>query len=208
MTTMRAGSAHSSLFALCGFSRGISLKTSDFIKQHPICCFCGGGTPATTVDHQPAKIHLSGEGAASRIGVPGVERCNKQTSVDKCILAFVSRLTGSLRVGWKLDEGLERALQTVSTACPQLLPSMDSATLGARKMPALDVNKKEINEGLCRIAAKLAIATYYAETGNIVLPGSRINAIWTHNQRRDTAGDVHDLLTRFPRSKFRFPAQP
>ena len=45
------------------------------------------------------------------------------------------------------------------------------------------------------------MATYYAETGSIALPGSRINTIWTHNQRRDTVGDVHDLLARFPKSR-------
>ena len=68
-------------------------------------------------------------------------------------------------------------------------------------MPALDVNQPAINRGLCRVAAKLALATFYEETGRIAGPDTRINTMWTHNQRRDAAQDVNDLLGRFPASR-------
>src|SRR5947208_16124188 len=34
-------------------------KRERFFADHPTCCFCGGETPATTVDHIPSRNHFS-----------------------------------------------------------------------------------------------------------------------------------------------------
>jgi hypothetical protein len=177
------------------------MSTADFISRHPLCCFCGGTSPSETIDHQPAKIVFPDKGRPKGLEFPACKRCNQQTGVDECILAFVARLTGSLR-GASPDSGLVQTLETIETAHPGLLPSMHSkwVEVDGQKKPALDMNKPEVNESLCRIAAKLALATYYEETDRIVSPGTLINTMWTHNQRADSAQDVHDLLARLPSS--------
>jgi hypothetical protein len=176
------------------------MKTAEFIKKHPRCCFCGGGTPSETIDHQPAKIIFPEKSRPKGLEFPACERCNKQTGVDECVLAFVARMTGLMRGNVKPDSGLKRALKTISAAYPWLLPSMytKEVEVGGKMLPATDLNKREVNEGLCRIAAKLALATYYGETGRIASPGTRINTMWTHNQRKDGAGLVNELLAKFP----------
>ena len=179
------------------------MRAEDFIRDHPLCCYCGGFTPAATIDHQPAKIAFAKKHRPKGLEFPACLRCNGQTAVDECLLAIVARLTGSLRPGIKPDNGLDRALQTVSSAYPDLLPSMQAATVdvAGRPMPAIDLNKKEVNEGLCRIAAKMGLATYYGETGQIAKPGTRVNTLWTHNQRKDGREEVERLLGKFSKSK-------
>lgn len=179
------------------------MRAADFIALHPFCCFCGGTIHAQTIDHQPAKIIFPDKARPRGLEFPACKRCNRQTSVDECILAFVARVTGSLRPESKPDSGFKRAMETIWISYPNLLPSMDVKQVdyrGARK-PAIDVNKPEINEGLCRIAAKLALATYYGETGRIALPGTLINTMWSHNQQKDGSDQVHELLARFPASR-------
>ena len=73
--------------------------------------------------------------------------------------------------------------------------------VAGKAMPAIDVNKKEINEGLCRVGAKMCLATYYGETGRIAKAGTRINAMWTHNQRKDGREEVDRLLGQFSKGK-------
>jgi len=179
------------------------MKASEFIKEHPICCFCGGETPSETIEHQPAKIIFPEKHRPRGLEFPACKRCNGQTSIDECILAFVARIAGSMRVNIKPDTGLQKALQTISVAYPKLLPSIHSiaADVEGRQLPATDLNKREVNEGLCRVAAKLALSTYYDETGRIARSGTRVNTMWTHNQRRDGAELVKDLLGRFPAGK-------
>ncbi len=179
------------------------MRASEFIAKHPLCCFCGGSVPSETIDHQPAKIVFPGKNRPKGLEFPACKRCNEQTSVDECILAFVARLTGSLR-GVGPDVGLKRALDTIRSAHPNLLLSMHGSRVdvgGGQTKPAIDVNRPEINLGLCRIAAKLALATFYGETGSIAGPDTRIHAMWTHNQRHDSAREVEQLLGRFPSSK-------
>lgn len=179
------------------------MRTADFITDHPLCCFCGGTVPSETIDHQPAKIIFPDKNRPKGLEFPACKRCNGQTSVDECILAFVARLTGSLR-GVGRDTGLEKSLETIKSAHPNLLPSMHSKRIeigGGKTLPAIDVNQLEINQALCRISAKLALATYYGETGRIAGTHTRINTMWTHNQRQEGAQDVRDLLGRFPSTR-------
>src|SRR5262245_50452826 len=179
------------------------MKASEFIKEHPICCFCGGGTPSETIEHQPAKIIFPEKHRPRGLEFPACKRCNGQTSVDECILAFVARMDGSMRGTIRPDTGLNKALQTIRVAYPKLLPSMHTiaADVAGRLLPVTNANKQEVNEGLCRVAAKLALSTYYEETKRIAQPGTRVNTMWTDNQRQDGAELVRDLLGRFPAGK-------
>jgi hypothetical protein len=184
---------------------GLSLKTADFLKSHPMCCFCGGSEPATTVDHQPAKILFPDKRRPKGLEFPACKTCNRQSSADECLLAFVSRLTGAMRnPGAKPDSGFSRALESIRSFHPGLFPlATKMVWVESRQalMPAMDVNRAEINEGICRVAAKLALATYYLDCGRIAGPATRICTQWAHNQRRNEAELVHELLGKFPRTR-------
>jgi hypothetical protein len=175
------------------------MKTADFIKEHPVCCFCGGSVASATIDHQPAKIIFPDKWRPKGLEFPACLRCNQQTSVDECLLAFVARMGGSLRGTAEIDEGFKRALETLKVAKPDLLLRMRAMTADGRG--GLNVDQPELDERFCRIAAKLAMGLYYEERRKIVSTCSLVNAFWTHNQREGGKELVPKVLSMFPSSR-------
>ena len=66
--------------------------TQRFIKDHPICCFCGGGTPATTRDHVPAKTIFDGKRRPKGLEVPACVQCQEFTKKHELVVSMLIRL--------------------------------------------------------------------------------------------------------------------
>lgn len=66
---------------------------------------------------------------------------------------------------------------------------------------ALNLNQPELDDGFCRIAAKLAMGIYYEERRKIASPCTLINAFWTHNQREEAKDLMPRMLGMFPTSR-------
>src|SRR5260221_10070451 len=140
-------------------------KTADFLKQHPLCCFCGGQEPASTIDHQPARIIFPDKLRPKGLEFPACADCNRKTSSDEALLAFVCRFAGSHRINAARDfHRLKDIVRSVNQSFPGLLHKMHGQRLWAMergvwvRVGAVEVNQSEVNLGLCRIAAKLALA--------------------------------------------------
>src|SRR5436309_9558979 len=134
-------------------------NTEDFLKQHPMCCFCGGQTSAATIDHQPARILFPDKLRPKGLEFPACTICNRQTSADEALLAFVCRFAGSHRANAARDFHRLR----------NIVGSVKQRGVWVR-VGAIDVNQPEVNQGLCRIAAKLALAIYYETRSTPALP--------------------------------------
>jgi hypothetical protein len=81
---------------------------------------------------------------------------------------------------------------------------MDGGSLRVKKrgiwVPsgAIDVNHPEVHLGLCRIAAKLALAIYYENQLRPASDGCLINTLWTHCQNTDAVNNVKNLVGVLP----------
>jgi hypothetical protein len=144
---------------------GQMANTGDFLKQHPNCCFCGGKTPASTIDHQPARIVFPDKHRPKGLEFPACANCNRQTSADEALLAFVCRFAGSRRTNAARDfHRLRDIVGSVNRSFPGLRQKMHGQRLWARergvwvRVGTIDVNQPQVRLGLCRIAAKLALA--------------------------------------------------
>jgi hypothetical protein len=60
------------------------------------------------------------------------------------------------------------------------------------------MNQPEIKLSMCRMAAKLCLATYFLESGKVA-GDCVINTQWTHNQNAATAPHVQAVLSMLPR---------
>ncbi|MBS0235341.1 MAG: hypothetical protein JSR99_17875 [Proteobacteria bacterium] len=183
---------------------GAEMDKKRFLRENPLCCFCGGLVKSEEPDHQPAKIVFVKKERPEGLELPSCRRCNRLTSIDDCILSFVAQMAGSLRQQVTgVDISFKKAFQTLQTNRGELLERMQKTgkwTLHQGKIQrALDYNQPEINEGLCRIAAKLALGTYYIETGKIARPGTHIETAWGHNQRGNAVELVNNLLGQLPK---------
>ena len=88
------------------------------------------------------------------------------------------------------------------SAHPKLIDAMNGETHWDQQLQhhtkAINVNQPEVNEGLCRIAAKLALAIYYEERRKIACTNTLISTFWTHNQREQDGDIVTEVLKTFP----------
>ena len=184
-------------------------RTAEFLKAHPKCCFCGGQTPATEIDHQPAKIIFPDKHRPKGLEFPACSRCNRQTSGGEALLAFICRFAGSRRENARKDfHRLKDIVSTIEHSFPGLLARMNRPKLWVRERSlyvrsgAIDVNQSEVNLALCRIAAKLSLAIYYSLQERSAATSCQIKTQWTHCQNSDTVQGVKSIIAASPQQAF------
>lgn len=180
-------------------------NTSDFLIRHPQCCFCGGTIPASTIDHQPAKIIFPDKHRPKGLEFPACTDCNRQTSPDEALLAFVCRFTGSRRPNAAQDfHRLKNVVRSINGSFPGLFQRMNGHRTWVKeggvlvRGGAIDLNQGEVNLALCRIAAKLALAIYYQVRSSPAVRDCWINTQWTHSQKPDNFNHVQHLIGSMP----------
>ena len=67
-------------------------RKAAFFKAHPICCFCGGETLATTEDHIPGRTIFEKKAWPEGFVFPACKPCNGDSSDDEVVLALLARL--------------------------------------------------------------------------------------------------------------------
>lgn len=162
------------------------MKTACFIKNHPTCCFCGGETAATTIEHQPAKIIFPNKHRPKGLEFPSCQPCNSQTSGDEALVALVARIGGSQR---SPDAGLDDRIDDVIRSVERLWPGLLHELMKTERLHdtesetySVDVTHPQITESLCRVAAKSALATYYDVTKKVAGSKTIIDTKWaTHH---------------------------
>jgi hypothetical protein len=179
--------------------------TEDFLRRHPLCCFCGGSEPATTIDRQPAKIVFPDKLRPQEMEFPACASCHEQTSADEALLALVCRSIGSPEGNLPPDLDLLRHMfTTVRRRFPGLLEKMDLGQVwsqqGGRlvRKSAANVNQLEVGESMCRIAAKLALAVYYQDRGAPAATTCRIKTLWAHRQNLGAFQQVTNVIRDLP----------
>jgi hypothetical protein len=171
-----------------------SAKLKKFLKQHPLCCFCGGLHPAENFDHVPARSIFSGRQWPESYEFPACERCNRATSGDEEVVALLSRfgLSNEDNALWELDR-FKRLLRSMRERRPELLAEMWVDNRGARAalkkrnielpagmmyrdLPLIAVNGPLVQNAVRSFAIKLGLALHYKHTGLAIPPSG---ALWT-----------------------------
>jgi hypothetical protein len=181
-------------------------ETEDFLRRHPLCCFCGGSEPASTIDRQPGKILFPDQLRPLEMELPACASCSQQARADEALLALVCRFIGSPRRDPAPDSDLLReTFATVRQRFPGLLERMDQGQAWIQqrgqliRQNAINVNQPEVRESMCRLAAKLALAIYYQSNGAPAGTTCRIKTLWSHCQNPDTFQQVTNLIRDLPR---------
>src|SRR5438132_13599193 len=66
----------------------------DLLGREALCIFCGGTTPASTIDHQPARAFFDAKVGPEDYEFPACEPCNKKSSAHEHVLTTLVRLNG------------------------------------------------------------------------------------------------------------------
>jgi hypothetical protein len=63
-----------------------------FLLAHPVCAFCGGVTPSTTIEHCPPRAMFQNRQWPEGFEFPACDRCNGGTRDDDLLIAMLARV--------------------------------------------------------------------------------------------------------------------
>lgn len=185
-------------------------KRAAFLERHPICCFCGGAEPASTIDHVPARTCFYKRVGPEGFEFPACGSCQTSTRLSELIFGFYARLMDP--DDDRYDEGdAVRLFQGIRNNAPHLIPNLELPAATKRQalrdygieVPEVDLDDvplvgvpTEFHRAATIVARKIVLATYYREMKLIAGPGSRVMARWSQLQIPQGA-DLHRQLSSY-----------
>ena len=161
-------------------------RKARFLKEHPSCCFCGGTSPATTLDHVPPKACFPVGFWPEEFEFPSCNPCNNGTSKHDTIFGLYSMLLDFNDANrTPADrERLKKLNEETAKRYPDALPDPTTQEpifhVGHIITPtpvAISVGTKPaVRDAMKVIGQKLAHALYYREMKSIVTADHRFFA--------------------------------
>lgn len=205
---------HHWLRGAMGNARLRERRKARFLRENPICCFCGGKAVATTWDHVPPRACFPNGHFPEEFEFPACMSCNQGTRRHDQIFGLYVHLAASDEENYD-DPTVLRLARGVANNDRDALPRLNLTAnqkraslrqLGARRMPGealRDVPLIHIppafNDAAISIARKLACALYYREShGRILSHGHRIAVGWNQLQNPRFAPMVRFFIERLP----------
>jgi len=165
-----------------GFAK---IRRERFFAKHPICCFCGGGTPATTVDHVPSIQVFYARQRPAGLEFPACASCNSATSNAEQIVAAFSRMYPDAATEAEAEEN-ERVFAAAFNNAPGLIRELQPSARQSRnflkqrnlspidhppsEVPILNADGPILNAAFQAFGLKLFCALHYEHSGKIVPP--------------------------------------
>ena len=173
-------------------------KRVRFLRQHPICCFCGGCTASEEIDHLPSRACFDRRNFPDGFEFPTCRECNASTQKDEQVVALLSRAHSHPEAKAISDE-IGRYMSGVANNNPEVFDAM------AREQARIDENHGVFRLGdatdkaFVRVLTRWAKAFHYRETAEIVPPHGRIFVTYFTNANAHLIpagamdGQVHKL---------------
>lgn len=161
-----------------------------FFKKHPYCCYCGGGVPATTVDHNPARALFLNRQWPDGYEFPACLDCNNMASSHEALFALLCQLGGThKKPHGNHANDLKKHFMGAARRFPEAMQnlavpitanharSIDMET-GLSRLPGqtyggsalFTLDHPEFRVALDAGFAKLAMALFYKHAGRILPP--------------------------------------
>jgi hypothetical protein len=188
-------------------------KRERFLSLHPDCCFCGGITPATTLDHVPPRVCFAGRHAPDSFQFPACPGCQNATRIDELVFGFFVRMADTDDENFRQGE-FERLLSGIKNNAPHALPRLNLSRgqlrrslreMGIPKPPGILVEELplaaisiDVHPHILRYARKLALALYYREQERIAAPGHHVWAMWCQATDRKRMNAFEDFVKMTP----------
>ncbi len=182
-----------------------------FLKNHPLCAFCGGREKSTTIEHCPPRAMFQFRHWPEGFEFPSCAACNQGTGDHDLLVAMLARMDPIEERGDK-DGTQVGLMKMASKQFPGLFAKMTSSANEARRnnrkvgrLPAPGQTHQEagsvkvtqeIHQAVSVLARKLAKGLFYREVGSPFLDEGCLLLNWFTNADllRDGKYAVFDLL--------------
>jgi hypothetical protein len=183
-----------------------------FLGEHPICCFCGGKTPAAEGDHIPSRVCFDFRQWPEGFEFPACVKCNRETRHAEQVVAMLARMYPDPTTSEAIAE-LEERVRAVNHNYPGVLEEMrptlqDLQTaqskygvqipLDGSTAPILRLKGPLIAAAVEEFSRKLFCALYYKHTATILPANGEIAVKWETNLQIDTEGRLRQLESLLP----------
>ena len=194
-----------------------SQRKKIFLNEHPICCFCGGETPATEPDHIPSRVLFDNRQWPEGYEFPACVACNRETRHDEQVVAMLSRVYPDANTPEGIKKTQER-IRAVAHNYPEIpvemQPTIRQKINAAKKynieipegkssadIPALSLKGPLVNKAVTNFGRKLFLALYYKHTSEILPKESGVALLWFSNlqiEHGELPREIASLVSNFP----------
>ena len=94
------------------------------ILEDSTCIYCGGVSPATTVEHMPPRVIFWRRDRPKGLEFPSCEQCNNGTRLSDQVAGLMSRIYPN-STNSEHGEEFRRLLRAIRNNCPGLLEEME-----------------------------------------------------------------------------------
>ena len=168
--------------------------TAQVLEAHPLCCYCGGKTAATTADHVPAKIMFWGKRRPNGLEVGACQAGNNGTRSLEQVAAVFARVSVQDEHTAEQRAEFREIVGSVSRAFPgwqqELFPGQQ-ATEKVAAIIGLTGNDYKVvavgpllQDAFFTVGAKLAFALHREYTGKILPPEGVVEVAFETNVPR------------------------
>ena len=189
-----------------GESKQKRTRVRRFIEEHPWCCYCGGETPATTIDHLPPRQMFLLKHRPIGGEVPACAHCNSKTAGHEQVAAFLARMYPDAK-GEMAQKELEKIMKGIRNNIPGLLEELQPSWRQQYDFKAahgqippntnpMNANGPLLNRSIRIFAAKFGFAYHYLHTGNVIPTSGGVAVRWFSNYQRliDDMPNLGDLF--------------
>jgi hypothetical protein len=171
-------------------------KRRAILTLNPICIFCGGSTPATTTDHQPARALFDRREWPEGYEFPACEPCNRASKDAEQKLAVLTRIDSQREDDPLRRKEFQKYLVGMRNNFPGLIKPLSAnekrrylKSEGISRPPGValaDIHAAGIQAGAAEELFEMAInkllrALHWKHTGNIVRWAEGVKATWYTN---------------------------
>lgn len=139
-----------------------------FLQKYPICCFCGGSTPATSIDHVPARAFFIDRKHPVGMEFPACSTCQNSTTDAEDVARLVTIFQGTSynpsMIGF-FDRNNDSLIRGVVQRKPELIDT--GYSIGGNPIIRLG---EEVQNKIVECQRKISLALYYRITGRILRP--------------------------------------
>lgn len=104
-------------------------RHAEVLANCPMCIYCGGAKPATTIDHMPPIGMFHGRRRPKGLEFASCESCNHGTKTAELVAALTGRLYPDAVSGEQKAE-MRRLFQAITNNVPGLIEEMHIGTAG------------------------------------------------------------------------------
>lgn len=178
-------------------------RRAEILREHPVCCYCGGARLAETIDHAPPRICFKGKVGPEGYELPACLACNNDISLSEMVAAFYIRMADDTPENFD-DADIQRLISAIANNAPSCLPNPRLSSAEKRRtlrerglaLPAgalladapIAGIPDAVQAHMSLFARKMLAALFYRETGRILGDEHRLILQWA--QRGSPAAEV------------------